>query len=81
MSKIQVRKTNIAHYNVIKIMCQDYIQCRCSVNGGKIIDQVIDYQIFKNDPKPRCQRYYPDTKTELEYVQYFYLIQRTANFI
>jgi len=57
MTKIQVRRTNNAHHTVIKIMCQDYIRCRCSVKGEKFIDQVTDYQIFENDPKPGCQLY------------------------
>lgn len=57
MSKIQVRRKNIAHHTVIKVMCQDYVQFRFSVNGEKFIDQVTDYQFFEKDPKPRCQKY------------------------
>jgi len=57
MSKIQVRRNNIARHTVIKIMCQDYIQFMFTVNGEKFIDQVTDYQVLESDPKPRCQRY------------------------
>lgn len=46
MSKIQVRRNNTEHRTIIEIMCQDYIQCGCSVNREKFIDQVTDYQVF-----------------------------------
>ena len=34
MSNIQVIRYSTAHHTVIKTICQDYRQCRCSVNGG-----------------------------------------------